>query len=159
MVILDNTNPKPNKEEIETNILNLKIISKIKENDKLCTNDKIIKIDSPSIFQGMTRWINSEGRGVTLERLKEIIDKTLDITEKLLDSEKVKKDYNNKDLEENNSQIFQKFIIEMTNCLLGLENLKKTYGEDILIASQIDLLLKKITIRIEKMTKLFAIRI
>ena len=159
MVILDNTNPKPNKEEIETNILNLKILSKIKEHDKLSTNDKIIKIDSPSIFQGMTRWINSEGRGVTLERLKEIIDKTLDITEKLLDSEKVKKDYNNKDLEENNSQIFQKFIIEMTNCLLGLENLKKTYGEDILIASQIDLLLKKITIRIEKMTKLFAIRI
>ena len=159
MVILDNTNPKPNKEEIETNILNLKILSKIKEHDKLCTNDKIIKIDSPSIFQGMTRWINSEGRGVTLERLKEIIDDTLDITEKLLDSEKIKKDYNSKDLEENNSQIFQKFIIEMTNCLLGLENLKKTYGEDILIASQIDLLLKKITIRIEKMTKLFAIRI
>jgi hypothetical protein len=159
MVILDNTNPKPNKEEIETNILNLKILSKIKEHDKLSTNDKIIKIDSPSIFQGMTRWINSEGRGVTLERLKEIIDDTLDITEKLLDSEKIKKDYNSKDLEENNSQIFQKFIIEMTNCLLGLENLKKTYGEDILIASQIDLLLKKITIRIEKMTKLFAIRI
>ena len=159
MVILDNTNPKPNKEEIETNILNLKILSKIKEHDKLSTNDKIIKIDSPSIFQGMTRWINSEGRGVTLERLKEIIDDTLDITEKLLDSEKIKKDYNSKDLEENNSQIFQKFIIEMTNCLLGLENLKKTYGEDILIASQIDLLLKKITIRIEKMTKLFSIRI
>ena len=159
MVILDNTNPKPNKEEIETNILNLKILSKIKEHDKLSTNDTIIKIDSPSIFQGMTRWINSEGRGVTLERLKEIIDDTLDITEKLLDSEKIKKDYNSKDLEENNSQIFQKFIIEMTNCLLGLENLKKTYGEDILIASQIDLLLKKITIRIEKMTKLFAIRI
>jgi hypothetical protein len=159
MVILDNTNPKPNKEEIETNILNLKILSKIKEHDKLSTNDKIIKIDSPSIFQGMTRWINSEGRGVTLERLKEIIDDTLDITEKLLDSEKIKKDYNSRDLEENNSQIFQKFIIEMTNCLLGLENLKKTYGEDILIASQIDLLLKKITIRIEKMTKLFSIRI
>ena len=159
MVILDKTNPKPNKEEIETNILNLKILSKIKEHDKLSTNDKIIKIDSPSIFQGMTRWINSEGRGVTLERLKEIIDDTLDITEKLLDSEKIKKDYNSRDLEENNSQIFQKFIIEMTNCLLGLENLKKTYGEDILIASQIDLLLKKITIRIEKMTKLFSIRI
>ena len=93
MVILDNTNPKPNKEEIETNILNLKILSKIKEHDKLSTNDTIIKIDSPSIFQGMTRWINSEGRGVTLERLKEIIDNTLDITEKLLDSEKIKKDY------------------------------------------------------------------
>ena len=157
MVIPEKT--KPSSVIIESNILNLKIISKIKEHDKLCTNEKIIKIDSPSIFQGVTRWINSEGRGVTLEKLQEIIAETLDITEKLFDAEKIKKDYNNKDLEENNSQIFQKFIIEMTNSLLGLENLKKTYSKDILISSQIDLLLKKITIRIDKMTKLFSIRI
>ena len=120
MVILDNTNPKPNKEEIETNILNLKILSKIKEHDKLSTNDKIIKIDSPSIFQGMTRWINSEGRGVTLERLKEIIDDTLDITEKLLDSEKIKKDYNSKDLEENNVVIAEG--IQTLLRYVGVEN-------------------------------------
>ena len=145
--------------EIEDNILNLKIISKIKEHDKLCTHDKIIKIDPPSILQGVNRWINSEGRGVTLDKLKNIINNSLSITEKLLENEKFKKENNIKDLEENNSQIFQKFIIEMTNCLLGLENLKKTYNEDILITSQIDLLLKKITIRIEKMSKLFSITI
>jgi hypothetical protein len=150
---------KVNASDIEDNILNLKIISKIKENDKLCTHEKIIKIDPPSILQGVNRWINSEGRGVTLEKLKEIINNSLKITEKLLEDEKFKKDHNLKDLEENNSQIFQKFIIEMTNSLLGLENLKKTYCDDITITAQIDILIKKITIRIEKMTKLFSIQI
>lgn len=156
---MNSLKPKSTKLDIEDNILNLKIISKIKEGDKLCISDKIIKIDPPSILQGVNRWINSEGRGVTLDRLKNIIDDTLNITEKLLDSEKNKKDAIEKDLDENNSQIFQKFIIEMTNSLLGLENLKKTYNQDILVTSQIDILLKKITIRIEKMTKLFSINI
>lgn len=150
---------KVNASDIEDNILNLKIISKIKENDKLCTHEKIIKIDPPSILQGVNRWINSEGRAVTLDKLKDIINNSLKITEKLLEDEKFKKDNNLKDLEENNSQIFQKFIIEMTNSLLGLENLKKTYCEDITITAQIDILIKKITIRIEKMTKLFSIQI
>ena len=157
-MLLSNKN-KINGEEIENNILNLKIISKIKEHDKLCTHDKIIKIDPPSILQGVNRWINSEGRGVTLDKLKKIIDNSLNITEKLLEDEKIKNNNPIKDLEENNSQVFQKFIIEMTNCLLGLENLKKTYKDDITITSQIDILLKKITIRIEKMTKLFSINI
>lgn len=156
---MNSLKPKLNKQDIENNILNLKIISKISEGDKLSTSENIIKIDPPSILQGVNRWINSEGRGVTLKKLEEIVNDTLSITEKLLESERNIKDEKQKDLDENNSQIFQKFIIEMTNSLLGLENLKKTYTEDIMITSQIDLLLKKITTRIDKMTKLFQINI
>lgn len=156
---MNSLKPKLNKQDIENNILNLKIISKITEGDKLSTSENIIKIDPPSILQGVNRWINAEGRGVTLKKLEEIVNDTLSITEKLLESERNKKDETQKDLDENNSQIFQKFIIEMTNSLLGLENLKKTYNEDIMITSQIDLLLKKITTRIDKMTKLFQINI
>ena len=62
-------------------------------------------------------------------------------------------------LNENNNQIFQSFIYEMTNSLLGLENLKKTYSNDILISSQLDLILKKMNTRIEKMSKLISIKI
>ena len=38
--------------EIDTYLLNLKIISKLEENDKLITTDKLLKIDKPTIFQG-----------------------------------------------------------------------------------------------------------
>lgn len=148
-----------NKKQIEDNLLNLKIISKIKENDKLSSQEKIIKIDPPSILQGVYRWMNSEGRSITLEKLTEIVNNSMDITEGLLKREKDLKENEYLDLQENNSQIFHTFIIELTNTLLGLENLKKTYCNDINIMSQLDILLKKITTRIDKMTKLCSIKI
>ena len=147
------------KKQIEDNLLNLKIISKIKENDKLSSQEKIIKIDPPSILQGVYRWMNSEGRSITLDKLTEIVNNSMDITEGLLKREKDLKENEYLDLQENNSQIFQTFIIELTNSLLGLENLKKTYCNDINIMSQLDILLKKITTRIDKMTKLCSIKI
>ena len=156
MTHFDKNKVKPS--DIEDNILNLKIISQIKENDKLFANQKIIQIDPPSVLQGVNRWYYNEGRHITLDKLTQIINESLLITEKLLEVEKLNKD-RHRDLEEDNTQIFQNFIIHMTNSLLGLENLKKTYTEDIMITSQIDLLLKKITVRIDKMTKLFSINI
>lgn len=147
------------KKRIEDNLLNLKIISKIKENDKLSSQEKIIKIDPPSILQGVYRWMNAEGRCITLEKLTDIVNDSMEITEGLLKREKDLKENEYLDLQENNSQIFQTFIIELTNTLLGLENLKKTYCNDINIMSQLDILLKKITTRIDKMTKLCSIKI
>jgi hypothetical protein len=147
-----------NNKEIEDNILNLKIISKIREGDKLLTQNDIIEIDKATVLQGVYRWMNSEGRQVTIKKLNDIVEDTIKITDHLFDNEK-KKLIKCEELEENNSQLFQKFILEMTNSLLGLENLKKTYNGDITISAQIDILLGKLNIRIEKMSKVFSIKI
>ena len=156
-----------NKDKIDNTILNLKIISKIKENDKLNSNNKIIEINQPHLLQGIKRWYLNEGRNVTIEKLNQICENTFQITDELLVNERLNNvnsainTNSNKHttLDENNNQIFQSFIYEMTNSLLGLENLKKTYSNDILISSQLDLLFKKMNIRIEKMSKLISIRI
>ena len=123
---------KIDKDDIDNNILNLKIISKIREYDKLNTQKEsnLLEINSPKLFQGLGRWFNSEGRTITMERLNEILGATCDITDNLISEEKKQNrvcGINNANLEENNSQIFQRFILEMTNSLNGLENLKKTY--------------------------------
>lgn len=140
--------------KIDQNILNLKILSKIKENDKLLTNNELLEIDSPHLFQSINRWYNNENRNITIEKLNSILEDTFLITENLLNENKEEKN-----LEETNTQIFQNLILEMKNSLVGLENLKKTYSTDILISSQIDLLIGKLSTRIEKMTKLFTIKI
>ena len=109
------------------------------------------------MFQGLERWFNSESRNITMEKLNEILGNTFEITDKLISEEKKinrNQGLNNMDLEENNSQIFQRFILEMTNSLSGLENLKKTYSDDILISSQLDLVISKLNNRLEKMNKL-----
>jgi len=140
---------------IDENILNLKIISKIKENDKLLANKSLLEIDSPHLFQSVNRWYNKENRNITIEKLNNILEGTFKITKILL--EKEKSDKEEISLEDNNSQIFQTLILEMKNSLVGLENLKKTYSEDILVSSQLDLLISKLSSRIEKMSKLFTI--
>ena len=144
---------------IDENILNLKIISKIRENDKLLTNNNLLAIDSPHLFQSVNRWYNNESRTITIDKLNDILDGTFAITKILLDQEKRNNNKEKESLEENNSQIFQTFILEMKNSLIGLENLKKTYSEDILISSQLDLLINKLNTKIEKMSKMFTINI
>ena len=138
---------------VDTCLLNLKIISKLEENDKLITNEDILKIDKPVILQGLKRWYTSEGRDTTMEKLNEIYSQSFEITDKILENEK----NNNMDttnLDDSNSQVFQKFVVEFTNSLNGINNLKKTYGEDVPIMSQLDMISNKLNNRLEKMHKI-----
>ena len=143
---------------LEDTLLNLKIISNIKENDKLNSLGKIVKINQPYMLQGLERWYNKESRNSTVEKLDSIVNNSFELTEIILAREKDENE-DDKSLKENNNQIFQNLLYEMTNSLLGLENLKKTYKDDITISSKLDIIIKKMFNRIEKMNKLFSIKI
>tara|TARA_B100000795_G_C22799143_1_gene440891 strand:+ start:734 stop:1189 length:456 start_codon:yes stop_codon:yes gene_type:complete len=139
---------------LENCLLNLKIISKIEENDKLITKEDILKIDKPEIFQGIKRWFSKEKRDIAVERLNEIYKKSFDITDELLENDG---EIQNNILEDSNSQIFQKFIIQFTNSLYGIENLKKTYSKDIPMIAHLDMISTKLNTRLEKMNKICTI--
>ena len=136
---------------LENCLLNLKIISKLEENDKLITKEKILKIDNPELFQGIKRWFSNEKRDITIKRLNEIYKNSFDITDNLLKNDEENK---NNILEDSNSQIFQKFILQFTNSLTGISNLKKTYSKDIPMISQLDMISNKLNARLEKMNKI-----
>ena len=87
-----------------------------------------------------------------------IYENSFDITDILLTKEKESNE-NKKELEDSNSQIFQKFIIEFTNSLTGIDNLKKTYKDDILVLSQLDMISNKLNSRLEKMNDIFKIKL
>lgn len=145
-------------ESVDNCLLNLKIISKLEENDKLITTNNLLKIDKPTILQGVHRWMGSESRTTTLDMLTKIYEDCFNITDNLLDKEKELKEMK-KELEDSNSQIFQKFIIEFTNSLSGIDNLKKTYKNDVLVLSQLDMISNKLNSRLEKMNDIFRIKI
>ena len=142
-----------NTTQVDYCLLNLKIISKLEENDKLITCKDILKIDKPVLFQGVKRWYSKEGRDSTMEKLNEIYNESFKITDNILADEKndQKEDSNLKD---SNSQIFQKFIVEFTNSLNGIDNLKKTYKDDVPMKSQLDMIGNKLSNRLEKMNKI-----
>ena len=143
---------------LEETLLNLKIISNIKENDKLNSLGNIVKINQPYMLQGIERWYNKESRDNTINKLDLIVNNSFKLTEIILSREKEDNE-DEKCLKENNNQIFQNLLYEMTNSLLGIENLKKTYKDDITISSKLDIIIKKMFNRIEKMNKLFSVKI
>ena len=116
-------------EKLEDVILNLKLISKIKQNDKMIVVNKIIQVDH-RLFQPLFRWYTSDNRSETFNFITLIINKGIEN----LSSEKKEDVFYSKDFIKK----------ELLNCLEGLENLGATYKNDILISSKIDLLKDKI---------------
>ena len=134
------------KSQYSENVLtNLKILSKIKANDKLSKNEKnILIIDSPYMGLGAVRWWYSDSRDETIKHLENIINDTFQLIDNVYSSELGHNDGN--DIENNyyykhslpkdyfkseNSQQLQTFSIELKNSVKGLENLKITYKDDI----------------------------
>ena len=133
-----NTNNEFSKEKLENTILNLKMLSEIKENDKLYLDDSLLKLDHPYLLQGLTRWYNNYSRTGTIEYLDILVNNINLIYDHITNS--------NNDSNCNNEydDILQKLLIEINGSCKGLTNLKLTYRNDIYIKSKIDIILDKL---------------
>ena len=116
-------------ENIEDVVLNLKLISKIKQNDKMIVVNKIIRVDN-RLLQPVFRWYTSDNRIETLQFIELLVNKALDNVTNVVKEDLVY-----------TSDLIKK---ELINSLIGLENLNATYKNDIYISSKIDLLKDKI---------------
>lgn len=147
---------------IDQVFINLKIFSKIKKHDKLCFSGNSLEIDNryAAFFR---RWFSSDDRSKSIDYINAIIKRVFAIVDETYSNEKTKesKTINNKSspFKEENSNLLQRFSIELTNTMTGLDNLKKTYDDDSLIKSNLDLIMDKIKIRIDKINKLLKIHI
>ena len=108
-------------------VLNLKILSKIKEKEKLIISNKLFNIDK-RYCQGVCRYFTDDNRQDMLKHLNLI----------LLHSFKI--------LEENslNSDKITALVEDLKKCISGLSCLKFTYKDDEVLCSQLDLLIDKI---------------
>ena len=113
--------------EIDDIVLNLKMISKIKQNNKLLIINKTLHVDQ-RVLQSVFRWYTADNRHDSIDFITSVInhalDNTLSITHPIYDSNKIKE--------------------ELLSTIPGLENLSATYKLDNLIVSKIDILIDKI---------------
>ena len=149
--------------DIDSILLDLKIISQIKENDKLVTSKELLEIDN-SYFQCIKRYWNNDNRLASIEYIKDTVNRTLDFTDTTLNNTNndINNDTNNDTTNifiENNSHILQRFLVEMTNAIRGLDNLKLTYNTDITVVSAIDIYKEKLNMRIEAIQNILTINI
>lgn len=155
-----------NRKTTENLITNLKIISNIKENEKIYMNEKnIIEIDK-SYCPSISRYLYERSRQETISFLKQIVDDILHTTDAILSNEHYEIDTNtndninllSKDFTEYNSDILQKFILEINKSYTGLDNLTKTYKQDITIVSEIQVIKEKLQIRCVKINNVLTIK-
>lgn len=118
-------------EELNTDdvILNLKMISKIKQNDKMIVINGIINVDI-RVVQPLRRWYTSDNREDTIGFISNVINHALRIaTEK-----------------NNSNNVYDKDSIknELLSTIQGLDHLSATYKIDNLMVAKIDILKEKI---------------
>jgi hypothetical protein len=170
-----NTTNDPNDPNDETNLdmdnilLNLKIIGSIREKDRLSKDENdVLEIENNDTLQGVRRWWLGRSRRETLNAIRKVIQGSFRITDSTLEQEQSRRKtvptfYRNKKgsqyFHEDNSNLLQRFLIEMTNSLRGLDNLKQTYSDDVAIHSEINILKEQLELRIKKINSILKIDI
>ena len=137
----------------------MKIIGNIQKQDKLSKNsDNVLEIENNDILQGFRRWYGGRNRTDTLGYLKKIINSCFDIIDVTLTNETNTTDITTvKYFNEENSNLLQRFLLEMNTASKGLDNLKITYKDDITVVSEIECLREQLDIRIKKINNLLKI--
>ena len=108
-------------------ILNLKILSKIKEKEKLIISNKLFNIDK-RYAQGICRFLTDDNRQDMLKHLNLILLHSFKILEdKSISTEQI-----------------SSLIEDLKKSISGLSCLKFTYKDDEVLCSQLDLLIDKI---------------
>lgn len=123
-------------EIIDSILLNLKMLSLVKANDKLYMEEGKMKIDTPKLTQSFLRWINDYSRIKTMEDIENLINNTSNYV-------KINKSKSNRTEEDNRN--CQKILVEISKSLLGIQNLKITYYEDTFIQSKLEVISEKIS--------------
>lgn len=132
----------------DTILVNLKIISKINPSDKLKIYNNHTSIEKESLLSSVSRWYHGDSRDKSIVFIKNVINDGINITNDIMNSTYIN-NKNKKTIYEENEftkSLNTLFLIknEMENCKNGINNLKKTYKEDIQATSQLEVIINKV---------------
>jgi DNA repair ATPase RecN len=129
----------------DTLLINLKLLSKIKKNDKIVKSaDGIISIDSFGYIQPIKRLLNGDSRTKSLVEVSSILEelenslRTITTSQVLYKSNALSRDYHNACI------LLYSMIHESNQAKIGIENLKVTYASDNNTVAKIEVALQKL---------------
>ena len=104
----------------------LEVLGMLKQDDKLCIRDGRISIEKKShpIKLAMRRWINNDGRRITIMQINTIINQSLQTCKE----------------NKNKPWITSQFHKHFKNVLVGLENMKITYKDDSAVVARLNVI-------------------
>ncbi len=122
---------------LEDVFVNLRLISKINQGEKLVQYDNHINIDT-SYFQLVTRWFRGANRTDNIRFIQKVFSKAFEFNDKLVE-----------DKSEEAAQTLLRLNTELKNSLDGLSNLKVTYLADKLVQSEIDVMIDNVRSKLD----------
>lgn len=119
--------------ETTTTILTqLKIISMIRQHDKVSTRGDTVRVDK-EYFQAVRRYVSGESREINLIHIAEIFNQAFELLA-LRQKDNIPIDW---------------LQIELLNAKKGLENLKATYKDDTVIQAKLDVIIDQLTSKVK----------
>jgi hypothetical protein len=116
-------------------LVNLKIISQIQKNEKIKKSvNGFISIEPNSSIQFITRFLFNDSRNHTISEINSILNETNLFINELIHFKSPHLHLN----------ILQILYTELSNCIIGISNLKFTYQNDLNTSSQLDIIILKI---------------
>jgi len=145
---------------LSCSLTNLKILSKLKSNNKLIFNEGKFSIDEWNYSQPLRRWWSQESRNNTLGHLESFIGGLFTIIDSIYSRELNGGEASGDDyypevntsnvFKEENSKILLQFVTEIGHAIQGLNNLKRTYKSDTATVSSLEIIIERLDVRSRK---------
>jgi len=122
---------------IDQILTSLKIISMIKEGQKVCVRNGLLSLEptSTGIPVAIRRWINNDSRQSTLAYIKNVVNNALDVCNILTDHETI-----------------EKLSKSLNDSSTGLGSLAVTYEKDVPIVATIQVMQDRIKTNLENLS-------
>jgi len=137
--------------------INLKILSKLRNDEKLVVAEKLLNIDT-SYLQFITRWYKSESRERTIDYISHVIEESFRICDSTINAE-MNRVSDDPVFDEDNTELLQRLTNELSNCIDGLITIKITYRNDSLVQSRVDLLIENIRNKVQRNNRLLKLNV
>lgn len=126
-------------------LVNLRILSKIEKNGRICrSRDGIVALERSAFYQSLKRFITSDSRKQSVSEIKSIVSEAFECIANILSSRYLVASESQSDIYYKLCEELDLLVDALDNSRIGIENLKFTYSNDPNTASQLDILIIKI---------------
>lgn len=127
-------------------LINLRILANVQKNGRIARSyDGIISIEDDNFYQPLKRFLTNDSRKQAIHEISSIMNECSEIMKFIISSKAMNMDYAHTEDFFKGCENLSILLKEMRNAKIGIENLKFTYGDDINIVSQIDVIILKFT--------------
>lgn len=135
-------------ETIDRVLHDLKVIAAIRDNDKIYTDSGMLNLDHGGLSSSIYRFIKGEGRNRGLCAINNVLSDSFAIAEtsfRKIETANIKETRETMVNRMKSYHLICKIRCGVSDCLIGLKNLRSTYQDDTSITARIDVMKERVS--------------